>query len=189
MLLLIMIVIAVTGGIIRRRIDRKITARGAVLTGGKKLLHDLLSALWITGMFFGLAASFFLTVLVYDYYRIFTEKRTAYVTEMTGITAGENVDFKKYMRAFGGPDGSTLQLIAETALTPAEFMSGHCKGVILTYTEGDTVYYSNRDTAVPLSNIGSSKELTAYYEYTWNSKRFFVMCTGEDGKTVINIRY
>lgn len=194
LLFIIVLCIAVTGILLIRRTERRHAAEGDALTGWRKIRHDIIKGVWAVLVFFALPASFFFSLFTYDYYRIFTEKRIAYVTEVTGITSGADVHFRKYMTFFGGPDGTTIVLELTTTDTPSGFMESHCKGTLKSYTSGGYVFQADADEdaqeGTPLSDLGYGKALTGFYTYSWGGKRYYVVCTDAgNGQTAVSIRY
>lgn len=86
---------------------------------------------------------FFMDALVYDYWLFFGDKRTSEIENKFGIIVDDDIDLKKYMRAFGGPDGANSRLEFECDIDCKSFFEKNCRGELIYYTENGMAYYAD----------------------------------------------
>ena len=186
----LMYVIPLTAGILGFRLwKRRLEAAGK----GLGTAYPTLKALFIFAAVFLGIFTFLAAGMTYANYRIFTEKRKAEVTERMGITAGKDVQFQHYFWGFGGPDGSNTRLTLTCTGDVRDMLEAHCLGEITKFSQDGYVWNAGQDpddpdetppgTYTPLT-LG---EITAFYEYKYRNKVFYVEVYDDNGKTRVVI--
>ena len=188
MMLVIWPVFVIAGTLLMRRLRRparRFSTAQSVLTG-------LTRAAWILLCIFGGIFAFIRTFMIYDLYLFFNDDRRAHVAACIGFSADDTVRLTKFIRAFGGPDGTAVTLTFTADAPPADCIAHCCLGTVTDYSVDGLIYNQNTENGAEprtVRQVTADPDCTALYQYTWNGKRYTVLFFESDGKTTGTVRY
>lgn len=172
-----------------RKWKKKLTAAGNGLGSAYPMVKFLFI---LAAVYFG-ALSFFAAGMTYANYHIFTKNRIAEVTERMGITAGDDVQFKKFFWGFGGPDGSNIRLTLTCEGDVRTMLDTHCLGTLTKFSQDGYIWNAGQDPDDPdetpyfTNSALSAGEITEFYEYQYKGRTFSVSVYDDGSKTRVVI--
>lgn len=149
--------------------------------------YQVCAALFAVLMSFAGILAPMMQLMVYDYYLIFTDKRRATVETVTGIHESDDVQYKKYVSTFGGPDGSNRRLELKCRTDPMTMLETCCAGTVKTVTIDGMIYdaaaLETQDADAladcmkgELHSLTNRPNCTGFYEYTYSGRRLWLFC-------------
>ena len=161
-----------TGLILHKRYRRRHPAKPPQTIHGQIFLGLGKAGVALAIVYFGFMAAF-ISLLITDYFLVFTPSRIDIVEERTGIIIGDDITPVKYAFYSGGQGGSIQKLTLKTELDSSDFMEKCCAGEIVEYTENGMVYSIESGRSVTLEEYGLS-DCTAFYLYKYKNHRYRV---------------